>query len=302
MNKAYYDQVELLLTVLPTLEDIKDFALKGGTSINLFFRDMPRLSVDIDLALIKVLDRDSSIKLIDSHLVALSHKINQSYPNIKINPKKASDGLIRGLLVENDKAQIKVEVNDIIRGSVYPCEIKELCPKAQNEFEKYMEVQSYSFYDLFAGKICAALDRQHPRDLFDVNLLLKEEGFNNNLRKAFIVYLISHNRPISELINPNRLDITDQFKKNFEGMTTEPVSITDLEEAREEIINLTQKLDDREKEFLISFKSGLPNWDLLGLENIEQLPAVQWKLINITKMPKDKHRGALRGLERKLRL
>jgi hypothetical protein len=50
MNKTYYDQVDLLLTVLPSLAEIDDFALKGGTAINLFFRDMPRLSVDIDLA------------------------------------------------------------------------------------------------------------------------------------------------------------------------------------------------------------------------------------------------------------
>lgn len=156
------------------------------------------------------------------------------------------------------------------------------------------------FDDLFAGKICAALDRQHPRDLFDLSLLLKEDGFSDKLRKTFIVYLISHNRPISELINPNRLDITEQFKNNFEGMTLEPVSQSSLEEAREEIISLTQKLDDKEKEFLISFKSGEPKWDLLGLPDINKLPAVQWKLLNISKMPRNKNEEALRELERKL--
>jgi predicted nucleotidyltransferase component of viral defense system len=302
MNKQYYDQVELLLTVLPALNEVKDFALKGGTSINLFFRDMARLSVDIDLALIKILDRDSSIKLIDSNLELFSRRVKQINPSLKIAPKKLSDGFVRSLLIENNKAQIKVEVNDIIRGSVYPCEIKELCPKAQEEYERFVEVQSYSFYDLFAGKICAALDRQHPRDLFDVNLLLKEDGFNDKLRKTFIIYLISHNRPISELINPNRLDITDQFEKNFEGMTSEPVYQHSLEEAREDIISLTQKLDDKEKEFLISFKSGEPKWDLIGMDGVDKLPAVQWKLLNISKMPKDKHQEALKELERKLDL
>jgi predicted nucleotidyltransferase component of viral defense system len=300
MNKRYYDQVDLLLTVLPALGEIKDFALKGGTSINLFFRDMPRLSVDIDLALIKILDRDSSIKLIDSNLSLFTERIKQTNRNLKIIPKKLSDGFSRSLLVGNDKAQIKVEVNDVIRGSVYPCETKGLCTKAQDEFEKFMEVQCYSFYDLFAGKICAALDRQHPRDLFDLSLLLKEDGFSDKLRKTFIVYLISHNRPISELINPNRLDITEQFKNNFEGMTLEPVAQSSLEETREEIISLTQKLDDKEKEFLISFKSGEPKWDLLGLPNINKLPAVQWKLLNISKMPRNKNEEALRELERKL--
>lgn len=300
MNKRYYDQVELLLTVLPALGEIKDFALKGGTSINLFFRNMPRLSVDIDLALVKVLDRESSIKLIDLNLKLFTERVKQINRSLKITAKKLSDGFTRSLLVESDKAQIKVEVNDIIRGSVYPCETKELCAKAQDEFEKFMEVQSYSFCDLFAGKICAALDRQHPRDLFDVSLLLKEEGFSDKLRKTFIVYLISHNRPISELINPNRLNITDQFKKNFEGMTTELVSQSSLEDAREQIISLTQKLDAQEKEFLISFKSGEPKWDLLGLNDIDKLPAVQWKLLNISKMSKEKHKEALEVLSIKL--
>jgi predicted nucleotidyltransferase component of viral defense system len=302
MNRGYYDQVELLLTVLPALNEVKDFALKGGTSINLFFRDMPRLSVDIDLALIKILDRDSSIKLIDSNLELFSKRVKQINPNLKVIPKKLSDGFMRSLLIENNKAQIKVEVNDIIRGSVYPYEIKELSPKAQEEYERFVEVQSYSFYDLFAGKICAALDRQHPRDLFDVDLLLKEDGFNDKLRKTFIIYLISHNRPISELINPNRLDITEQFKKNFEGMTSEPVTVSELEEAREKIISLTQKFDDAEKEFLMSFKSGEPKWDLLGLEAVEKLPAVQWKLLNISKMSAERHKAAINELERKLEL
>lgn len=302
MNKQYYDQVDLLLTVLPALAEIDDFALKGGTAINLFFREMPRLSVDIDLALIKLLDRDQSIRLIDAHLKAFAQKISHRYPNTRVTPKESADGYMRSLLVENSQAQIKVEVNDIIRGSVYPCEQKELCAQAQDQFEKYAEIQTYSFNDLFAGKICAALDRQHPRDLFDIKLLLEDKAFNEALRKTFIVYLISHNRPISELINPNRLDITEQFKNNFEGMTSEPVTQAELEEAREELIELTQNLSNSEKEFLISFKSGEPIWDLLGLANISNLPAVQWKLLNISKMSKHKHKQALSELGRKLRL
>jgi predicted nucleotidyltransferase component of viral defense system len=300
MNKTYYDQVDLLLSVLPALSQIEDFALKGGTAINLFFRDMPRLSVDIDLALIKLADRDQSIRLIDANLKVFAQKITQRNPEIKSIPKQSTDGYMRSLLLGNSQAQIKVEVNDIIRGSVYPCELKELCTKAQDQFEKYAEIQTYSFNDLFAGKICAALDRQHPRDLFDIKLLLEVDGFSEALRKTFIVYLISHNRPISELINPNRLDITEQFKNNFDGMTEEPITQAELEDAREELIKLTQDFSDAEKEFLISFKSGNPNWDLLGLADIDKLPAVRWKLVNISKMPKSKHSEALKELERKL--
>lgn len=83
-------------------------------------------------------------------------------------------------------------------------------------------------------------------------------------------------------------------------MTREPVSQPSLEEARERIISLTKKLDDKEKEFLISFKSGEPKWDVLGLNGVDKLPAVQWKLLNISKMSKDKHHEALKELKRKL--
>jgi predicted nucleotidyltransferase component of viral defense system len=302
MNKRYYHQVELLLTVLPSLAKIDNFALKGGTAINLFFRDMPRLSVDIDLALVPLLDRKESISLIDKNLKIFTEEIKNRYPNIQIIPRPSIDTYTRSLLVSNSQSQIKIEVNDIIRGSVFPCELKELCPQAQNEFSKYMEVSTYSFYDLFAGKICAALDRQHPRDLFDVKLLLENDKFDDTLRKTFIVYLISHNRPISELIDPHRLDISEQFKNNFEGMTLQAVSQNQLEIVREEIINLTINLSDKEKEFLISFKSANPDWDLLGLDNIDRLPAVQWKLHNISKMSKDKHQKALEQLKKKLKL
>ena len=190
MNKQYYDQVDLLITVLPALREIKDFALKGGTAINLFFRDMPRLSVDIDLAFIRLLDRDQSSRVIDSNLRIFASKIMNENSSIRAITKNSKDGYIKNLIVKNSKAQIKIEVNDIIRGFVYPCETKELCTKAQDEFLKYTEIQTLSFFDLYAGKICAALDRQHPRDLFDIKLLLETEGFSDKLKKTFILSIL----------------------------------------------------------------------------------------------------------------
>ncbi len=64
-------------------------------------------------------------------------------------------------------------------------------------------------------EICAALDRQHPRDLFDVKLLLDNEGITDKIRTAFIVYLISHNRPMNELLNPTFQDISHQYTSEF---------------------------------------------------------------------------------------
>ncbi|WP_338834967.1 nucleotidyl transferase AbiEii/AbiGii toxin family protein [Bradyrhizobium septentrionale] len=82
----------------------------------------------------------------------------------------------------------------------------------------------------------AALDRQHPRDLFDVRDLLANEGITDDLREAFIIYLISHDRPISEVVVPRRKDIEHEFTHGFEGMSADEVSLDELLEARETLI------------------------------------------------------------------
>jgi hypothetical protein len=64
MDKIYKKQVSLLLNVLPEVAKEKDFALHGGTAINLFVRDMPRLSVDIDLTYLPVDERTTSLTTI----------------------------------------------------------------------------------------------------------------------------------------------------------------------------------------------------------------------------------------------
>lgn len=176
-----------------------------------------------------------------------------------------------------------------------------LSRKAQDRFRTYSNVLCLSFEDLYAGKFCAALDRQHPRDLFDVKVLLENEGFSDRLRKTFIVYLISNNRPIAELINPNRLDIKELFQKEFSGMVEEAVSYDELIDVRETLIELiVSSFTKDERDFLISFKEGEPNWDLLGLDNVEFMPAIQWKLRNIKKMSSEKHIESLRILKCKL--
>jgi len=160
-----------------------------------------------------------------------------------------------------------------------------------------MRMQTLSFADLYGSKICAALDRQHPRDLFDVHLLLKNEGITEKIRKAFIVYLISHPRPIVELLNPNLQNIYDVYHQEFRGMIFEQISLNELIQTQK---LLFQKIKDvltkDEKEFLIAFKSLDPQWNLLGLEDVAKLPAVKWKLINLEKMSKTKHQKALEKL------
>ena len=181
---------------------------------------------------------------------------------------------------------------------VYPLESIKLSIRAEKEFELSVTARTLSFEDIYAGKICAALDRQHPRDLFDIKLLFDNEGLTDKLRKAFIVYLISHDRPIVEILNPGLQDIKQIFENEFDGMTTEQVRLEDLIETRiKSIVVIKNSLTKAEKEFILSFKNKRPQWELLGLKDIDNLPAVQWKLFNLNRMKPDKHKEAYEKLE-----
>ena len=295
IQNQYFKQANLLLRILPFLAGELDFAIKGGTAINFFVRNFPRMSVDIDITYLPINDRNTALHEISSMLQIYSVYIQKIFPNSKITEKKFKDNnLIKGLIVDNDNATVKIEPNFVIRGSVFPPQNLSLTTKAKEIFQKDVKVQILSNADLYAGKICAALDRQHPRDLFDITKLLENEGITESIRKAFIVYLLSHPRPIIELLNPNKIDISKIFETDFLGMTDENITLKTLLDSRDELIKIINlSLSKNEKLFIISFKNKKPEWNLLGLENIEKLPAIRWKQYNLAKMQEQKHKIAL---------
>ncbi|MFH0753089.1 MAG: nucleotidyl transferase AbiEii/AbiGii toxin family protein [Candidatus Omnitrophota bacterium] len=291
-NSQYFRQAELVVRILPWVAKHDCFALKGGTAINLFVQDMPRLSVDIDLTYLPVRDRDASLKDIEQALRSIAHDIKKQVPGSSVkeiptgNPK-----MISKLHVFRNDIQIKIEPNLVIRGTAFPCRDLELSAKAQTAFEMSVNIKVVSVADLYGGKICAALDRQHPRDLFDIKMLLEGIGITSEVKKGFLVYLISHDRPMHELLHPNLKDIRQEYETDFYGMTDDRFSLADLVEARGNLIeSIARGLSDTDKEFLISFKRGEPQWRLLGLDGVERLPAVRWKLANIQKMDSEKRR------------
>lgn len=285
LSERFQHQVALLIEVLPFVATETVFALKGGTAINLFVRDMPRLSVDIDLTYLPVAPRPESLSAIDAAMKRITKAIKDGLRDAKVNEvvNRAED-IVTKLTVQRGDAQIKVEVTPVLRGCVFEPELMAVSPKVEEEFG-FAETQVVSFSDLYAGKIVAALDRQHPRDLFDVRDLLATEGISDDLRRAFIVYLISHDRPISEVVVPRRKDIKKEFEQGFDGMTAEPVSLEDLLKAREDLIaEMAGKMPKEHRNFLIGFKSGKPDWALLGVDGAAELPAVKWKQMNLDKL------------------
>jgi len=303
-NTQYFEQAKLLLKALPIINSESVFALKGGTAINFFLRNLPRISVDIDLTYTLVNDRNTALSNINESLHRISNKIKRFSPNIVIIPKRLHNSdQLQGLILREGDATVKIEPNLVLRGTVYPPENLRLSERAQDLFETSMDIRSLCMEELYAGKVCAALDRQHPRDLFDVQLLLQEEVFSDKMRKAFIVYLISHPRPILELLKPGFIDFKNTFKNEFMGMTVEETNLDELIKTREKLIFLVNNdLKPDEKHFLLSVKEGTPDWNLLGLNGIDQLPAVKWKLVNINKMSRDKHKTALSNLKKHLEI
>jgi predicted nucleotidyltransferase component of viral defense system len=285
LSERFRNQVALLIEVLPFVATESAFALKGGTAINLFVRDMPRLSVDIDLTYLPVAPRPESLSAIDAAMKRIAKATNDGLRDAKVTEVvNRAEGIVTKLTVQRGDAQIKVEVTPVLRGCVFEPELMAVSAKVEEEFG-FAETSVVSFSDLYAGKIVAALDRQHPRDLFDVRDLLANEGITDDLRRAFIVYLISHDRPISEVVVPRRKDIKKEFEQGFDGMTAEPVSLDDLLKAREDLIaEMAGKMPKEHREFLIGFKRGQPDWSLLGVAGAAELPAVKWKQVNLDKL------------------
>lgn len=272
MTPIYLDTARLLTQVAPLVFVDDTFALKGGTAINLFVRDMPRLSVDLDLVFPDyTLPRAQALARINEAIRQAAARLNKLGFQTHI-PAAAEAGETK-LLVRRGGIEVKVEVNFVMRGTVHPVRRASLTPAARDVLLANLEIPVVSLEDLYGGKLVAAMDRQHPRDLFDVMQLFAHEGITPAIRRAFVIYLASHNRPVHEVLFPSARDIQQDYANNFQGMTAEPVSLDALLAARERLmLELQQGLDAAERRFLLSLVNGAPEWSLLGIAHIEHLP------------------------------
>jgi len=299
-NETYQNQLQLLVTILPEVAKEKCFCIKGGTAINLFYTDMPRISVDIDLVYLPLSTRTTAIQEIHDALLRIKSNIESLYDDIEVNTHYThKEKILSKLYVSHSGTEIVIEPNLVLRGSVFPSEKMALVKNAATFLKASIsDVPILSRAEVYAGKICAALDRQHPRDLFDIKILYENGGITEEIRQAFVVYLASSPRPISEMLNPNLLEIERIFASEFSGMTMQEVTLKELTNARQQLISdIRNKLTDNEKSFLLSIKTGAPQWDLLPFENLEQLPALKWKLMNIQRMDDIKRESAVRKLK-----
>jgi len=300
MNFEYVKQVALLLRVAPEISKFNEFALHGGSAINLFHHNMPRLSVDIDLTYIPFGERKKDLSTISLLLLKLSNRLKKTIPGIRIHTKIQEGEEIK-LFCTHGFSTVKIEVNTINRGIMGNTELFTLCNAAQEQFECFFEMSLVPKEQLFGGKIVAALDRQHPRDLFDTMKFLDRNTLDKKTLTGFLFCLFSSNRPFNEIIQPNLSNQKNTLDYQFNGMADEKFTYQMYKYERDRLINsINSSLSNQQKNIILSFAKGEPDW-IYG--NWSNFPGIAWKLKNIEILKKrnpDKFKSQIYLLEKAL--
>lgn len=284
-DKRYLDRVSLLVQMLPLLDTEPRFALKGGTAINLFEHDMPRLSVDIDVTWLPVQDYRVDAAQIGEAMEALCARFAAPPLRLQVRPSAgdAADAVNR-LIASRGRTHVKIETTPVMRGTVHAVRRMDLRPEVERKFGS-AQVQVLHFADLYAGKLAAALSRQHPRDWFDVGLLLDSGRLDETLWRTFLVYLAVSPRPAAEMLAPGEpVDFAEVFDRQFRGMSAEPVTVEALLQSRSRMIErIPQLMDASARDFLLSLEREAPDFALIGLPQASELPGVRRKLQNMAR-------------------
>ena len=286
MDRAYIEVVRLLLESAPVIFETPQLAMKGGTAINLFIEDMPRLSVDMDVVFIDHhATRDNALKSISSALETTRKRLVKAGITAEVSSTKEGDEI--KLFIRRGRNQVKVEVNHVFRGTVLPVEMRRLGEAARKLFTTELSVPVLATPELYGSKLVAAMDRQHPRDLFDVRGLFGRGGLTADVIECFVCYLAGHNRPVHEVLFSRDQDISPAFENEFTGLTMNPVTLEELRQVRRRLKKeLPTALTANQRQFLLGLVTGEPDWTLMNCPHLSELPAIRWKLQNLARLKK----------------
>lgn len=301
-DKRYRDRVQLLVDILPVLAKETRFALKGGTAINLFEHDLPRLSVDIDLTWLPVQDFETGVAAISAALEQLAVTLCARPLQLQVQSSGGENtGRITRLICSRGRARVQIETTPVMRGTVHTVRTMVVQPEVEQAFG-FASTQVLDFADLYAGKLAAALSRQHPRDLFDIGLLLEDERADATLWRTFLVYLTCSPKPAWELLAPREpIDFEAIFDAHFKGMTAKPVTAAQLLENRAQLLQwVAGKLDKPSCDFLWSVEEEQPDFALINLAGASALPGIGRKLQNLARRSKAKRQADRQQLEQVL--
>ena len=133
MDKAYIETVRLLLEAAPVIFEAPVFAMKGGTAINLFVQDMPRLSVDMDVVYTDhKASRPDALRSISTALETVRNRLSEIGLEAEVSSSREGDET--KLFVRRGRNQVKVEVNHVCRGTILPVQRRQLNADARHLF------------------------------------------------------------------------------------------------------------------------------------------------------------------------
>jgi predicted nucleotidyltransferase component of viral defense system len=270
---------------------MEHLALKGGTSINLTVFSLPRLSVDIDLDFSKECDREEMIRIrenINSDL--LNFMYSQDYilsPNTK-NPHSLDSWSFYFQNSAGNKDNIRIEINYSMRNHIFPIEKRTVNVKLLGiEYE----VNTLSILELFGTKIKALIERTAPRDLYDVQNMIKHNIIHSEeqdlLRKIILFYLALGAK--NKIVVPFNFESISSLKYNQIRANLIPVlkksEQFDFELAKAEVkeyLSNLMILSDEETAFIEQFTQGTYQPELLFndmdiLERIKNHPMAIWR-------------------------
>jgi predicted nucleotidyltransferase component of viral defense system len=287
MNDQYLNTVRLMLAIAPDVFDTPHFAMKGGTAINMFVQDLPRLSVDIDVIMRShEPDRAEALSIINTELTRAKQAIERQGYHVTV---AGAGGRNKGddvkLTVASADTQVKVEVNYVFRGTLTATVMRSVVPRAQEMFRVDFEVPTLADAELYGSKLVAALDRQHPRDIFDVQHMYDTYGLREDFVTAFVGYLAGHNRPVHEVLFAKPHSLAHEYEAGFVGMTVDEISLAQLEEIQARLHHeLPRALSPKHREFLLSLVRLAPDWPLMPYDHLRDMPAIRWKIENLRKL------------------
>jgi predicted nucleotidyltransferase component of viral defense system len=300
-DNPFLPQARLAARVLRIVAEEPNLALKGGTAINFFYRDLPRLSVDLDLTYLPVEEREASLAAIKAALHRIAGRVEATSRDVRVHAQGAALGK---LVAQQGRMTVTIEVNPVLRGTVYPAERRRAQP-AVGDLLGDIEAHVVSLEDVCGGKMVAALDRQHPRDLFDIMMII-DDGMmmTPRLFDALVVYLASHDRPMAEVLKPREKNLEEVYDREFAAMASNPVTLDQLVDARRRLIAAVRAgLNERQREFLRSVKRLKPDWSLIDVPHARELPGLRWRLFNLEKLRREqpaKYSDACANLDRVL--
>jgi predicted nucleotidyltransferase component of viral defense system len=301
------DSLQKQMTLLDLLREInrhpllkKQFALKGGTAINLFWFQLPRLSVDIDLNYIGSEDRETMVK----ERPKLEQEIKKLIESRGISVKNVPDEhagakwRLQAPSAFGGTFSLEVDLNFIMRIPVWGVESKS--PYSLDEDYQF-DCNTVSFEELFGGKIKALMDRSAARDLYDVFKLSQvSDSFDmSKLRKNLILFGITcdddwRKKDLRTVDGIDQKMVDEQLVPLLRS--TDSADLKSMKKTSKDFLTVLMKYNKDEQRFMNRFiENGIYEPSLLFADEkqallLEKHPAVLWKLQN--------HRQYL-GLDRK---